>query len=147
MPLGRRGLIALKPGYIPANEIVVSELDLEAAVGSHAPFVGGFGVLESVDILTRRTVIAGHSQLEDAIAAIEIDDVLDRALSIRTLADYRGPFVVLEAAATISEAEAEFWLIITTMGIPSNGLTFLRLILSGLSVSALGTDDLALVQK
>ena len=54
------------------------------------------GVLEPVNVLAGRAVIAGHGQLEHAIAAVEIDDVLDRALAVGPLADDHGPLVVLK---------------------------------------------------
>ena len=55
------------------------------------------GVLEPVDVLARGAVVAGDGQLEDAVAVLELEDVLDRPLAVGPLADDRGPVVVLEA--------------------------------------------------
>ena len=88
--------VAVAAGEEPGFELAPRELDFHAGVGRDAPLVRLLGVLEAVNVLSRRPLIGGDGQLEDAVAVLQVDDVLDRPLAIAALADDRGAVVVLE---------------------------------------------------
>ena len=67
-----------------------------AVVRNHAPVVFLGRILEAVDVLPVGPAIAGRGQLQRAVAAFQLDHVLDAALAPRAFADDHRPFVVLE---------------------------------------------------
>ncbi len=96
VPLGGGFLVAIASSDEPADEFAVRELDFRPWIGRNTPLVAVLGVLEPVDILARRTIVTGNGQLEHAVAAVEIDDILNRALAVGSLADDHRSLMILK---------------------------------------------------
>ena len=79
------------------HHLAVVQLELEALVRHHAPFVGLLGVGEAVDVLAAGAAIAGRGELQRAAAVFQLDHVLHAALAPGPLADDHRPLVVLQA--------------------------------------------------
>src|SRR5262249_6693640 len=89
------GEVVVPAGPEPVDVFASAELHLAPLVRRDAPLVRRLGVLGTLDVLGRGAIIAGHRQLQDTVAVIQLEDVLDRALPIRPLADHYCPVMVL----------------------------------------------------
>src|SRR5262249_44942159 len=90
------GKVAIPAARGPIAILREAELHLAALVRRDTPLVGGLGGPEAMDVLARRAIVARHGQLQHAVAVVQLEDVLDRSLAIRTLADHRRPVMVLQ---------------------------------------------------
>ena len=88
--------VASSAGVVEDLVLLGGQLDLKALVGRDAPFIRLLGILESVDVLTGGALVRGDGELQDAAAAFQLQDVLDRPLAVAPLADHLGPVVVLK---------------------------------------------------